>query len=202
MKLHKLSLLAAGALALLASVAFSPVACAQQAEHKVEAGVSNLGLALGETHVLDVTIAKRLVAAAIRSSCSQPAGTCTGVFCVTDGAGTLIYLEAIDGVLMGGPGLCIAKAEASAFWRRPTQNFQDAVNNKTNTSYAGGTFPHMTTSPGGVPIFKDGRCVGGVGIAAVGLASKQIDAAIVQEATRIFGSQKPKFAGQVMRHSP
>ena len=200
MKINRLALLAAGTLALLASVASSTAAFAQQQTPRVEAGVSNLGLALGETHALDVAVAKQLVAAAIKASCSAPAGTCTGVFCVADGAGTIIYLEAIDGVLMGGPGLCIAKAEASAFWRRPTANFQNAVNDKTNTSYAGGTFPHMTTSPGGVPIFKNGRCVGGVGIAAVGLASKQIDAAIVKEAARIFGTQKPTFAGEVMPH--
>jgi glc operon protein GlcG len=199
MKIGKLSLLAAAAVFLLTSAGFSSTAFAQQ-KSRIEAGVSNLGLALGETHALNVKAAKQLVAAAIKSSCSLPVGTCTGVFCVADGAGTIIYLEAIDGVLMGGPGLCIAKAQASAFWRRPTANFQEAVNNKRNTSYADGTFPHMTTSPGGVPIFKDGRCVGGVGIAAVGLASKQIDAAIVQEATRLFGSQKPTFAGQVMRH--
>jgi uncharacterized protein GlcG (DUF336 family) len=67
--------------------------------------------------------------------------------------------------------------------------FQDAVNNKTNTSYADGTFSDMTTSPGGVPITKDGRMVGGVGIAAVGQATKQIDDAILAEATKIFGQQ-------------
>jgi uncharacterized protein GlcG (DUF336 family) len=47
----------------------------------------------------------------------------------------------------------------------------------------------MTTSPGGVPLFRDGRIVGGFGIAAVGKASKQIDDAVIAEATKIFGSQ-------------
>jgi hypothetical protein len=42
-----------------------------------------------------------------------------------------------------------------------------------------------------VPLFKDGRIVGGFGIAAVGPASEQIDKAVIEEATKIFGSQDP-----------
>jgi uncharacterized protein GlcG (DUF336 family) len=49
----------------------------------------------------------------------------------------------------------------------------------------------MTTSPGGVPIFRDGRVVGGLGIAAVGstAATKQIDDAVLAEAVKFFGKQ-------------
>jgi uncharacterized protein GlcG (DUF336 family) len=47
----------------------------------------------------------------------------------------------------------------------------------------------MTTSPGGVPIFRDGRVVGGLGIGAVGFATQQIDAAVLAEAEKIFGKQ-------------
>ncbi len=69
--------------------------------------------------------------------------------------------------------------------------FEDAVDDKTNSSYADGTFPDMTTSPGGVPIFKNGRVVGGFGPAAVGSlgATKQIHDAVVAEAETIFGKQ-------------
>jgi uncharacterized protein GlcG (DUF336 family) len=138
---------------------------------------------------MTVALAKQLVAAARKSSCSPPTGSCSGAFAVVDDAGVLVYLEVINGVLAGGPDLAIKKAKTSALWRRPTQVFQDAVNGKRNSSYADGTFQDMTTSPGGVPIFKDGRVVGGVGIAAVGFATKQIDAAIVAEATKLFGKQ-------------
>ena len=144
---------------------------------------------MGQVRPMTVEIAKQLVAAAKKASCSPPQGSCSGAFCVADDAGVIVYLEIIDGVLAGGPKLCIAKAETPALWRRPTQTFQDAVNKGTNTSYAGGTFPYMTTSPGGIPIFKDGRIVGGFGIAAVGNASNQIDAAVIAEATKIFGKQ-------------
>jgi glc operon protein GlcG len=155
----------------------------------IEAGTPARGLPKGPVRAMTVELAKQLVAAAKKSSCSPPKGSCSGAFAVVDDAGVLVYLEIIDGVLAGGPDLAIKKAKTPALWRRPTQVFQDAVNNKTNTSYADGTFSDMTTSPGGVPITKDGRMVGGVGIAAVGQATKQIDDAILAEATKIFGQQ-------------
>jgi uncharacterized protein GlcG (DUF336 family) len=177
------------ALAAAALLFLSSTALAQQKPDHVEAGMSAHGLPLGQVRPMTVALAKQLVAAAERSSCSPPAGSCSGAFAVVDDAGVLVYLEVIDGVLAGGPDLAIRKAKASALWRRPTQVFQDAVNSKKNSSYAGGTFQDMTTSPGGVPVFRDGRIVGGVGIAAVGFATKQIDGAIVAEATKLFGKQ-------------
>jgi len=180
----KISMLMLTALAAVSSAAFS-----QQKPDKVEAGVSAGGLPPGQVRPMTVELAKRLVAAAKKASCSPPAGSCSGAFAVTDDAGVLVYLETIDGVLAGGPDLAIRKAKTSALWRRPTQMFQDAVNNKMNTSYADGTFTDMTTSPGGVPLFKGGRIVGGFGIAAVGLASTQIADAVTAEATNLFGKQ-------------
>jgi glc operon protein GlcG len=184
MKTTGASFLAAAGLVALSSTVFS-----QQTQDQVEAGVAAKGLPLGQIRPMTVEIAKRLVAAAKKSSCSPPAGTCSGAFAVADDAGVIVYLEIIDGVLAGGPELAIKKARTPALWRRPTKTFEDAVNNKTNISYADGSFPDMTTSPGGVPLFKDGRVVGGFGIAAVGKATEQIDAAVLEEAAKIFGKQ-------------
>ena len=186
MRIFRFSLLTVGALVLASSIALSQQASAPD---RTEAGVGGQGLPQGQIRPMTVAIAKQLVAAAKKSSCSPPQGSCSGAFCVADDAGVIVYLEVIDGVLAGGPELCAEKATASALWRRPTKTFQDAVNNKTNTSYADGTFSHMTTSPGGVPIVKDGRIVGGLGIAAVGSATGQIDKAVLEEAVKIFGSQ-------------
>jgi uncharacterized protein GlcG (DUF336 family) len=185
MKTIRLALVAVAAL-----VSLSSIGIAQTKPDQIEAGISAHGLPKGQIRPMTVELAKQLVAAAKKASCSPPDGTCSGAFCVADDAGVIVYLEVIDGVLAGGPELCQEKAITPALWRRPTQTFQDAVNNKSNTSYADGTFPHMTTSPGGIPLLKDGRIVGGFGIAAVGNASKQIDDAVTAEATKIFGSQK------------
>jgi len=179
------------ALATSAALTFLSSSVLSQQPDRTEAGISARGLPQGQIRPMTAEIAKRIVAAAKQASCSPPAGLCSGVFAIVDDAGVLVYLETIDGVLAGGPELAIRKARASALWRRPTQVFKDAVKNETNTSYADGTFSDMTTSPGGVPIFKDGRVVGGFGPAAVGsfAATKQIHDAVVAEAEKIFGKQ-------------
>lgn len=185
--MKKVGLLLAAAGAVLFS---SSAALAQPAPAPAEAGKPT-GVDLGQVRPMTVQFAKQLVAAAIRATCAPPAGACSGVFTVADDAGVIVYLEALDGVLAGGPDLAMKKAKTSAIWRRPTQAFLDAVNKGTNTSYADGSFTDMTTSPGGVPILKGGRVVGGFGQAAVGsnAAVKQVSEAVTAEATKIFGKQ-------------
>ena len=69
--------------------------------------------------------------------------------------------------------------------------FLKAVDEKTNTSYADGTFQDMTTSPGGLPLVKSGRMVGGFGSAGDGsrAAVDQINAAVLAEAAKMLGKQ-------------
>lgn len=181
MKSTKYSLMAAAALALISSIALA------QQPHAAHAH----GLPLGQVRPMTVALAKQIVAAAKRAACQPPAGACSGAFAVVDDAGSLVYFEIIDGVLADAPDLAIRKAKTSALWRRPTETFLNAVDKKSNTSYAGGTFQDMTTSPGGLPLVKNGRIVGGFGSAAVGSrgAVTQITAAVNAEATKLFGPQ-------------
>lgn len=185
MKSTRFSLLAAAALAFMCSAAL-----AQQAPGPQAAAHAH-GLPLGQVRPMTVALARQIVAAAKRAACQPPAGACSGAFAVVDDAGSLVYFEIIDGVLADAPDLAIRKAKTSALWRRPTETFLNAVDRHTNTSYAGGTFQDMTTSPGGLPLIKNGRIVGGFGSAAVGSrgAIKQINAAVMAEATRLFGPQ-------------
>lgn len=186
MKSTMYSLMAAATLALSASSAL-----AQQQPARPPAAAHAHGLPLGQVRPMTVALAKRIVAAAKRAACQPPAGDCSGAFAVVDDAGSLVYFEIIDGVLADGPDLAIRKAKTSALWRRPTETFLKAVDSKTNSSYAGGTFADMTTSPGGLPLVKDGRIVGAFGSAAVGSrgAIAQINAAVIAQATRLFGPQ-------------
>jgi glc operon protein GlcG len=185
MKSTRFSLLAAAALAFTSSAAL-----AQQQPHRPPAAQAH-GLPLGQVRPMTVALAKQIVAAAKKAACQPPAGDCSGAFAVVDDAGSLVYFEIIDGVLADGPDLAIRKAKTSALWRRPTATFLKAVDEKTNTSYAGGTFEDMTTSPGGLPLVRDGRIVGGFGSAAVGSrgAITQINAAVTAEAAKLFGPQ-------------
>jgi uncharacterized protein GlcG (DUF336 family) len=186
MKSTRYSLLAAAALAFLSSAAL-----AQQASQRPHAAAHAHGLPLGQVRPMTVALAKQIVAAAKKAACQPPAGACSGAFAVVDDAGSLVYFEIIDGVLADAPDLAIRKAKTSALWRRPTETFLNAVDNKTNTSYVGGTFQDMTTSPGGLPLVRNGRIVGGFGSAAVGSrgAIKQINAAVMAETARLFGPQ-------------
>lgn len=185
MKIIRFSILTVASLVL-----FSPAAFSQQVRDQIEAGIGDNGLPYGQVRPMTVQFAKRMVAAAIKAACAPPAeSSCSGAFAVVDDAGVIVYVEIIDGVLAGGPELAIRKAKTSALWRRPTQVFKEAVENKTNTSYADGTFPDMTTSPGGIPLFKNGRIVGGFACAAVGHATGQSLDAVRAEATSIFGKQ-------------
>ena len=184
--MKSIRILTVAALAFAASAAHS-----QQKPERGEAGATAKRMPLGQVRPMTVEYAKQLVTAAKKASCAPPAGECSGAFAIVDDAGVLVYLEIIDGVLAGGPELAIRKAKTPALWRRPTQDFLDSVSSGRNTSYADGSFPDMTTSPGGIPLVKDGRIVGGFGVAAVGsnAAGKQIGAAVLAEATKIFGPQ-------------
>jgi glc operon protein GlcG len=189
MQTTRMTFVLAAVLGLLSTVASSQAPT--DAGKSGEAGKTSKPTPKGQLRPMTLEIAKQLVAAARKGSCSPPAGACTGAFAVADDAGVVIYLEAIDGVLAGAPDLAIRKAQTSAMWRRPTAEFQDAVNNKTNTSYADGTFQFMTTSPGGITIVKDGRVVGALGSGGTGstAANKQIAETVLAEAAKVFGPQ-------------
>src|SRR5258706_11510174 len=96
----RFSFLTVAALVFSSSAAFS-----QQSPDRIEAGVGGGGLALGQVRPMTVAFAKQIVAAAIKASCSPPAGSCSGAFAIVDDAGVLVYLETMDGVLAGGPEL-------------------------------------------------------------------------------------------------
>jgi glc operon protein GlcG len=138
----------------------------------------------GQARPMTLAIAKQIVAAAYKAACTP--STCSSALAVVDDAGVLIYEETIDGTLADAPELAIEKARASARWRRPTELFQDEVKSGRNIAYQDGTFPHMTISPGGVPLFANGKVVGGFGCAAVGGRGNDITKAAEEEVKKIM----------------
>src|SRR2546430_538226 len=101
----RLSLLTAAALVLVSTTVFSQEKPADAKPDGIEAGTPAKGLPKGQVRPMTVELAKQLVAAAKKASCSPPKGSCSGAFAVVDDAGVLVYLEIIDGVLAGGPDL-------------------------------------------------------------------------------------------------
>ncbi len=86
------------------------------------------------------------------------------VIAITDASGELLLLRRMDGAQVGSVDIAIAKASASARFRRETKAFADAV--------AGGATPLLSVDgvimlEGGVPIYFDGTVIGGIGVSGV-----------------------------------
>lgn len=59
--------------------------------------------------------------------------------------------------------IAIGKAKSAATYRRTTRVFMDAINKAPATA----TLPGVFASPGGVPIFADGKVIGAAGVSGV-----------------------------------
>ncbi len=83
---------------------------------------------------------------------------------VVDNHGFLVYFERMDNTQTASVEIAQIKASAAATYRRPTRAFADAI---ANGRVALVTFPGLAASPGGLPILKDGKVIGGVGVSGV-----------------------------------
>lgn len=86
------------------------------------------------------------------------------VIAVLDGGGHLLYLRRMDGVQIGSVEVAQAKGKSAVYFKRSTKVFEESVK-------SGGThilsLPNAIPVEGGLPIFKDGVCVGAIGISGV-----------------------------------
>ncbi|MBI3919569.1 MAG: heme-binding protein [Betaproteobacteria bacterium] len=83
---------------------------------------------------------------------------------IVDNHGFLIYFEMLDDTQTASGRIAIRKAKAAATYRRPTRAFATAI---AKGGPAVMTLPGVIASPGGLPIFVDGKVVGGVGVSGV-----------------------------------
>jgi glc operon protein GlcG len=83
---------------------------------------------------------------------------------IVDTHGMLIFYERMDNTQVASADIAIMKARAAATYRRTTRDFLNAIN---KTGPATMTLPGVVASPGGVPIFVDGKVVGAVGVSGV-----------------------------------
>ena len=83
---------------------------------------------------------------------------------VVDNHGGLVYFERMENTQYASNDIAIGKARAAATYRRPTRAFADVIN---KGGPATATLPGVVASPGGVPIFVDGKIIGAVGVSGV-----------------------------------
>lgn len=83
---------------------------------------------------------------------------------VVDPHGYLVYFERMEDTQYASNDIAIGKARSAATYRRPTRVFADVINKGgPATATLGGVY----ASPGGVPIFVDGKVTGAVGVSGV-----------------------------------
>jgi uncharacterized protein GlcG (DUF336 family) len=83
---------------------------------------------------------------------------------VVDEGGQLLYLERADSQGPGSVDMATGKARTAAIRERPTAALEDRVKERPGFL----TFPNAIAVRGGVPVFYQGKCVGGVGVSGIG----------------------------------
>ena len=86
------------------------------------------------------------------------------VIAVLDQGGHLLYLERADDVQLGSIAVAQEKARTALLFRRPTKALQDLVNGGRVNMLM---LPGATPIDGGLPLIKDGRIVGSIGVSGV-----------------------------------
>ena len=111
----------------------------------------------------DITVeAAKKIAAGVVAECTK--NKWNVAVAVVNTHGSLVYYERMNNTQSASARIAVDKASAAAMYRRPTRAFVDAI---AKTGPATMTLPGVVASPGGVPIFSNGRVIGGVGVSGV-----------------------------------
>jgi glc operon protein GlcG len=121
--------------------------------------------ALAQTPVLygspiNIEAAKKIAASAIAEARKN---NWTMAVAVTDIGGDLVYFEKMDGTQTGSVKVAIGKARSAVLFKRPTKAFQEGL-------AAGGDglrilgLEGAVPIEGGLPLLKDGKIVGAIGV--------------------------------------
>lgn len=113
---------------------------------------------LGSKRTLTLAAAKRIAAAAAKKAIEN---SWAMVIAITDDGGHLLYLERMDGGLLGSVEVAIGKARSAIQFKRPTKVFEDALAaGRSGILKLPGAIP----IEGGVPFAADGRFLGAIGV--------------------------------------
>jgi glc operon protein GlcG len=112
--------------------------------------------------VLELADVKALVAAAEAEAVKNQWAV---TIAVADDGGHLLWLQRLDGAPAISAHIAPAKAHTAALGRRESKVYEDVIN-QGRTSFL--SVPAVAgLLEGGVPIMKDGHCIGAVGVSGV-----------------------------------
>jgi uncharacterized protein GlcG (DUF336 family) len=109
---------------------------------------------------INIAAAKK-IASGIIAECQKNSWNVAAA--IVDTHGFLVYFERMEDTQTASVEIAIAKARVAATYRRPTRVFMDVINKAPATA----TLPGVVASPGGVPIFVDGKIIGAAGVSGV-----------------------------------
>jgi glc operon protein GlcG len=84
---------------------------------------------------------------------------------IVDAGGHLLHLHRLDGAAPISAHIAPAKAHTAALGRRDSKGYEDMINGGRSAFLSAPTVQGMLE--GGVPIMKDGACLGAVGVSGV-----------------------------------
>lgn len=84
---------------------------------------------------------------------------------IVDEGGHLLWLQRLDGAPTVSAHIAPAKANTAALGRRESKVYEDTINQGRMSFLSAPTIAGMLE--GGVPIMKDGHCIGAVGVSGV-----------------------------------
>ena len=84
---------------------------------------------------------------------------------IVDDGGHLLWLQRLDGAPAISSHIAPAKAHTAALGRRESKVYEDVINQGRTSFLSAPTIAGMLE--GGVPVMKDGQCIGAVGVSGV-----------------------------------
>jgi uncharacterized protein GlcG (DUF336 family) len=84
---------------------------------------------------------------------------------IVDDGGHLLWLQRLDGCPAISAHIAPAKAHTAAMGRRESKSYEDVINQGRVSFLSAPTIEGMLE--GGVPVMKDGQCIGAVGVSGV-----------------------------------
>ncbi|MFT3719514.1 GlcG/HbpS family heme-binding protein [Pseudorhodoferax sp.] len=84
---------------------------------------------------------------------------------IVDDGGHLLWLQRLDGAAPVSAHIAPAKAHTAALGRRESKGYEDMVNGGRTAFLSAPEIQGLLE--GGVPIIKDGQCIGAVGVSGV-----------------------------------
>jgi len=84
---------------------------------------------------------------------------------IVDAGGHLLHFQRLDGAAPISSHIAPAKAKTSALGQRESKIYEDVINGGRYSFLSAPTIEGMLE--GGVPIVKDGICIGAVGVSGV-----------------------------------